>query len=123
LAGTYDEGPFSITGQTRFIGPARLTNGTQGQAAIRSASLSPTGGLTRGDIMGLVDNNDIEAVAYLDLRASYRWTDNISLYGAVDNLTDTAPPAIPSTGGGNSTNPLIYDALGRVIRMGVRLNG
>jgi iron complex outermembrane receptor protein len=123
LAGTYDQGPFSVTAQTRFIGPAQLTNGTQGQAAIRSASLTPAGVLTRGDIMGLVDNNDIEAVAYLDLRASYRWTENVSLYGALDNLTDTAPPPVPSTSGGNSTNPLVYDTLGRVIRFGVRVNG
>ena len=68
LAATYQEGAWSLTAQGRFIGSARLTNGTEGQAAIKSASLSPAGVLTRGDIFGLVDDNSIGAVAYLDLR-------------------------------------------------------
>ena len=121
LASTYAQGPWSLTAQGRFIGSARLTNGPQGQAAIKSASLSTAGALTRGDIFGLVDDNSIGAVAYLDLRASYRFAEHFQLYGAIDNLTDVAPPAIPSTGGGNGTNQMIYDAIGRAIRVGVRL--
>lgn len=121
LADTWQEGPWSLTAQGRFIGSARLTNGPQGQAAIRSASLSPAGVLTRGDIFGLVDNNSIGAMAYLDLRASYRWTENFQIYGAIDNLLDQAPPAIPSTGGNNGTNQMVYDAIGRAVRVGVRV--
>ena len=121
LAATYREGPLSLTAQTRFIGPAVLSNGTQGQPRIVSASLSPSGVLTRGDIKGLVDENGISAVAYLDLRAAYRLNDRWQVYGAVDNLNNAAPPPLPTTGAGNATNPAIYDALGRVFRLGVRL--
>lgn len=121
LAATYREGPLSLTAQTRFIGPAVLSNGTQGQPRIVSASLSPSGVLTRGDIKGLVDENGIGAVAYLDLRAAYRLNDRWQVYGAVDNLNNAAPPPLPTTGAGNATNPAIYDALGRVFRLGVRL--
>lgn len=121
LAATYAEGPWSLTAQGRFIGSARLSNGTQGQPGIISASLSPAGVLTRGDILGLVDDNGIGAVAYLDLRAAFRLNETVSFYGAVDNLTDTDPPAVPSTGGGNGTNQMIYDILGRVVRFGVRI--
>jgi outer membrane receptor protein involved in Fe transport len=121
LSDTYQEGPWSVTAQGRFIGSARLTNGPQGQAAIRTASLSAAGVLTRGDIFGLVDDNSIGAVAYLDLRASWRFTDNFQLYGAIDNLTDVAPPAIPGTGAANGTNQMVYDAIGRAIRIGVRV--
>jgi outer membrane receptor protein involved in Fe transport len=122
LSDTYQEGPWSVTAQGRFIGSARLTNGPQGQAAIRSASLSTAGVLTRGDIFGLVDDNSIGAVAYLDLRASWRFTENVQLYGAIDNLTDVAPPAIPGTGAANGTNQMVYDAIGRAIRIGVRFS-
>ena len=122
LAATYGEGPWSVTAQGRFIGAARLTNGPEGMAAITSASLSGTGVLTRGDIYGLVDDNNIGAVGYMDLRASYRWDAHLQIYGAIDNVTDVAPPAIVSTSGGTGTNQMVYDVLGRAIRLGVRVN-
>ena len=71
---------------------------------------------------GLVDDNNIGAVGYMDLRASYRWSPHLQIYGAIDNVTDVAPPQIVSTSGGTGTNQMIYDALGRAIRMGVRVN-
>ena len=40
----------------------------------------------------------------------------------MDNLGNVAPPAIPTTGGGNGTNQRVYDAMGRAIRFGVRFN-
>ena len=122
LAASYQQDAWSFTAQGRFIGAAVLTNGAEGNARIPSASLSAGGVLTRGDILGLVDNNDIGAVAYLDFRASYRWTEYLSVYGAMDNVTNVPPPATPSTGGGNGTNQAVYDALGRAIRLGVRFN-
>jgi iron complex outermembrane receptor protein len=122
LSATYDEGPFSFTLQTRFIGSAVLSNGTQGVARLVSASLSPAGVLTRGDIRGLVDDNSIGAVTYLDLRGSWRWSENLLFYGAMDNAGGVSPPVIATTGGGNTPNAGVYDTLGRTIRIGVRLN-
>jgi len=102
LNATYTQGPWSGTVQTRFIGAAVLnsawTNGVQ------------------------VDNNDIPWVAYLDLRGSYSWNENVQLYAAVDNTTDTPPPRVPSTTGGSGSNLLIYDGLGRMYRAGLRFN-
>jgi iron complex outermembrane receptor protein len=120
LAATYTQGPWSLTAQGRFIGAARLTNGPV--TGIASASLSSAGVLTRGDILGLVDDNGIPAIAYLDLRASWRFDEHVQFYGAIDNLMDTAPPQIVSTSGGTGTNQMVYDALGRAIRVGVRVN-
>jgi outer membrane receptor protein involved in Fe transport len=80
-----------------------------------------------------VDSNYVPFNALLDLRGSYRWTDNIQFYGAVDNVLDTPPPSIPDAVGltvGNSvsgglrsyfTNNQIYDTLGRVMRVGIRI--
>jgi outer membrane receptor protein involved in Fe transport len=81
-----------------------------------------------------VDDNDVPFTALLDLRGSYNWTDNIQLYGAIDNVLDTPPPAVPEAGvaapngvaAGNPYSSLLtrtdlYDALGRQIRVGVRI--
>ncbi|HEU0096994.1 MAG TPA: TonB-dependent receptor, partial [Rhizomicrobium sp.] len=122
LGATYSEGPWSGTVQTRLIGSSRLSNGTQGQPGVTQASLNGAGALTTGTIMGVVDNNSLPFMAYLDLRGSYNIGDHFQIYGAVDNMIDTDPPIIASTQGGSGTNPLIYDALGRTVRVGVRVN-
>ena len=122
LSATYTRDAWSFTVQGRFVGSAVLSNGTQGQPRIVSASLSSTGVLTRGDILGLVDANSSDAVAYLDLRASWRWTDNVQFYGAMDNVGDVSPPIVATTSGGNLPNSGVYDVLGRTCRIGVRVS-
>jgi iron complex outermembrane receptor protein len=121
LSATYAEGPVSFTLQGRLIGSAVLSNGTQGVARIASASLSPAGVLTRGDILGLIDDNSISAIGYVDLRGSYRWNETVQFYAAMDNVGDVAPPVIPTTGGGSAPNSGVYDVLGRTVRFGVRV--
>ena len=115
LSATYAEGPWSGTVQTRMEGAAVLNN--EWQSGVE------------------VDNNNVPFNAYLDLRASYKWTDNIQFYGAVDNVLDTPPPSVApaavaaanGVAGGNPYSSLmtrtdLYDALGRSIRIGVRLS-
>jgi outer membrane receptor protein involved in Fe transport len=106
LAATYIEGSWQGTVQGRLIGAARLN--------------TAWGSLD-------VDDNNIPHVAYLDLRGSYRWTENIQLYAAMDNVLDTPPPIVAATT--NSSTPYdasvrddIYDAMGRQYRVGVRFN-
>lgn len=71
--------------------------------------------LTQGVIPGnLVGGNDINPVAYLDLRLSYQWSSNIKLFAAVDNFTDVPRPLFGSNA--------IYDVLGRTYRVGVRFD-
>jgi len=60
LSATYTEGPWTATVQTRYIGAAQLVNGW-------------TSGVQ-------VDDNNVAQVAYLDLRGTYRWNDNIQFY-------------------------------------------
>ena len=104
LSATYSQGPWVGVVQTRFLSSARLINGW---------------------VSGLnVDNNSIPAVAYLDLRLSYRWNDNVQIYGAVDNTFNTPPPSIASSGGDNggaqNFNLQFYDGIGRQFRIGFR---
>ena len=106
LSATYLEGPWSGTVQTRYLSSAKLTNGW-------------TSGVQ-------IDNNDIPQVAYLDLRASYKWNDNIQVYMTVDNTLNTPPPQVvgysPSNNAYSTTNPSIYDVLGRMYHAGVRFS-
>jgi outer membrane receptor protein involved in Fe transport len=101
---TYVEGPWQGTVQGRFIGSAKLNNAW--------------GALD-------VDNNGLPFVAYLDLRLSYKWNDNIQLYGAIDNVTNVPPPITPGTSNvqnfyDQGITDYIYDAIGRQFRVGVR---
>jgi iron complex outermembrane receptor protein len=105
LTATYTEGPWSLTGQTRIIGDAVLSNNiTQSQSAFTS-----------------IDNNNVNAVYYADFRGSYRLNDHVLLYTAVDNLFNTPPPELGTIGGGG-TSCIIYDCIGRAYRIGVRLD-
>jgi iron complex outermembrane receptor protein len=99
VSSTYAEGVWSVTAQARITGSARLSNQY---------------------IQGVdVDNNAIPAVIYGDFRGSYRFSDRIQLYGAVDNAFN-APPPIIATQGGGTTDCRIYDCIGRQYRIGVR---
>ncbi|MES2292519.1 MAG: TonB-dependent receptor [Pseudomonadota bacterium] len=103
---TYIEGPWQGTLQGRYIGSARLVN-------------------TWGPLN--VDDNSIPTVAYMDLRGSYRWNENVQLYMAVDNTFNTPPPVIATSSAGSTflspaTRTDIYDAIGRQYRVGVRFS-
>jgi len=103
LSATYTEGPWTGTVQTRYIGAAQLVNGWASGVE--------------------VDNNNVAQIAYLDLRGTYRWNDNIQFYLSVDNVLDTPPPAVPGTSaGGAATNAAQYDTLGRMWHGGIRFS-
>jgi outer membrane receptor protein involved in Fe transport len=104
LTSTYTEGPLSLTVQSRFQGSFRLnstwTSGVQ------------------------VDKNEVDPAAYLDLRASYKWNDNVQFYTAIDNALDIPPilvAPLASTGSSFQTLGFTGDNLGRVMRIGVRV--
>jgi outer membrane receptor protein involved in Fe transport len=107
ITATYDLGPYSGTIQTRLIGSGHLVNGW-----------------TNLD----VDDNHVPWVGYLDLRGSYNLNPNWQAYFAVDNVLDTPPPAVPGrydtanvyySPGSPGT---VYDLLGRMYRIGFRVN-
>ena len=108
LSATYAEGPLVATVQGRFIGSARLNNYW----------------VTGVD----VDDNAVPEVAYMDLRGSYKFSDNIQLYGAIDNVFNTPPPSVAILASQSNssqsfgTDTSSYDTLGRLFRLGVRLS-
>jgi outer membrane receptor protein involved in Fe transport len=104
---TYNDDGLSLTAQTRFIGAAKLVSTW-----------------TAKD----VDDNTIPAIAYVDLRGSYQINDTVQVFANVDNLLNQAPPNVAASPTQGQTSyyftpisGIIYDALGRQYRAGVRV--
>ena len=119
LSAGYNAGPYSFTVQSRWFGTNKYSN------------TANTGNLSSAAVANLYDPNGFELpfTAYLDLRASYKWNDNIQVYGAIDNATNVPPAMFPSVAGNvkaqgslTTTVPGTYDMLGRYLRIGVRFN-
>ncbi|MEB3090144.1 hypothetical protein, partial [Parvimonas sp. M20] len=61
-----------------------------------------------------IDYNKMKGAFYVDVGASFKITDAVSIYGKVDNLFDKDPVASPQTNTGLDINPALYDTLGRI---------
>ena len=117
LSATYSAGPYAVTAQTRWFGTlVDFQNGNTGnQASAATANLyDPT-------------HFEVPFTAFLDLRGSYKWNDDISFFAAMDNALNTPPAlAVPTSSTIQApalfydTNANVYDMLGRVFRLGVR---
>ena len=104
---TFNKGDVTGTVQTRFVGAAKL-----------NSAWGPKD----------VDDNSVPAIAYVDLRGNWRITKTLQLFATIDNLLNKAPPNVPaSQAQGQSAfyftpiNGIIYDAIGRQYRLGVRV--
>ena len=122
---TYTNGPFSGTMQFRYVGagvrdvtlvgPDDPRYGTYLTAATCPAPLQ--GGCT-------VNINHVPAYTYMNINAQYAIVDNgshkVELFGVISNLFNTDPPNyLPSSFG--PTNNVLYDVMGRMYRVGVRV--
>jgi iron complex outermembrane recepter protein len=71
-----------------------------------------------------IDNNHLPGALYFDATINYKLAHQSEVFLAVDNLANTPPVMVaygPSIGAAPlSINPVIYDTLGRVFRMGFR---
>ncbi|WHO41018.1 TonB-dependent receptor [Sphingobium sp. AP49] len=110
---TYDSGKFSFTVQERWI-----SDGTFGNQYVVCQSSCPASTANHPTI----DYNKMEGAFYVDIGATFKFGDNVSIYGKVDNLFDKDPVASPQTNTGLDVNPALYDTLGRTYRAGVRFN-
>jgi len=104
VAATYASAGWSVTAQARINGRARIDN--------------EWGPLD-------IDDNDVPATYYLDLRSSYDFGNGIGAYVALDNVLNKNPPPVPFSVSGASAaeTPYVdslYDAFGRTWRAGIR---
>jgi outer membrane receptor protein involved in Fe transport len=71
-----------------------------------------------------VNNNVIPGAFYLNVGGTYNIDDHWQAFFKVDNVLNHNPPAIPNAAPNtdNGVNPVIYDVIGRMYRLGVRLD-
>lgn len=95
-----------------------ISDGVYSNEYIECQTNCPVSTVTRQTI----DNNDMKGALYVDLGGTYRATDSVTAYFAVDNVLDKDPEPAPGTTVSLGLNPFLYDALGRTYRVGFRTN-
>lgn len=72
-----------------------------------------------------INDNHVPGIWYLDLGGSFNINDHWKIYGQVDNVMNKNPP-INYSNSQNPTNdgmnPTLYDAVGRMFHLGVRIS-
>jgi len=71
-----------------------------------------------------VNYNVIPGAFYFNVGGTFNLNENWQLFGRIDNVTNVDPPAIPSAAPNTSmgVNPALYDTIGRLYRIGIRVN-
>lgn len=98
---TYSEPSFSLTVQGLFISSGTLDN-----------SNNTTPALT-------INDNDVPAVAYLNLYSTIHMSEKVDFTFSVSNLFNQDPPPVPSLIFSTPTNGVYYDKVGRAFQAGV----
>ena len=109
---SYSTGLYSVTLQERWFSKGVI--GTQYVVCTSACPVSTVNNPT-------IDNNDMPGATYVDLAGSYNINTNIVAYFKVDNLFNKSPAASPQTGTGIDVNPALYDTLGRMYHVGLRM--
>ncbi|MBN8830297.1 MAG: TonB-dependent receptor, partial [Sphingomonadales bacterium] len=109
----WNKGPVTLVGHGRYI-PSGMYN---------VAFIGPDD--PRYSITGTtsVNNNRVAGRFYMDLALTYRFElragQQLEVFGAVNNVFDRDPPAIPS--GNLGTNQVLFDPIGRAFKVGARV--
>ncbi|MCX7282220.1 MAG: TonB-dependent receptor, partial [Alphaproteobacteria bacterium] len=72
-----------------------------------------------------VQDNHVPGIFYLNLGGSLNLSEHWTLYGQVDNLLNKNPPPFYSNSQNptnDGANPLLYDTIGRMFHVGVRIS-
>ena len=113
LTQSWDNDTFGLTLTERWF-----SDGVYSNEYIECQTDCPVSTITRATI----DNNEMKGALYVDLGGSYRATDHMTAYFKIDNLFDEDPEPAPGTNVSYGVNPYLYDTLGRMYRVGFRMN-
>jgi outer membrane receptor protein involved in Fe transport len=120
LSSTFNHGPYSMTGQVRYVGAGIMDyNGVLGRAA------------TPGTTERSMSVNRVPSYQVFSLSGSYMFENlgvlsSLQIFGVVDNVFDRDPPVAPGSGpvtpsnANGGTNAVYFDTQGRTFRLGVR---
>jgi len=113
---TYNNGPFTGTVQARYVGPGRFMVLT----AAGGPPIDPSDpDYDTTDPNSITDNSVNDAI-YINLAASFDVTEEVQVFGSLNNVFDK-DPAIAPGGNGFPTNPVYFDTYGRTFRVGARV--
>jgi outer membrane receptor protein involved in Fe transport len=112
---TWKRGGGQLSAHTRYI-PSGIYN---------NLFIGPDqpGFMLTGPLSGQSSNlNDVPPAFYLDLSGQYDFgvagSDNVVVFAAINNVTDKDAPRRPGANG--SGNNVLFDAVGRVFKFGMR---
>lgn len=100
---TYQRGGFSLTGQVTTISAGNIDNTANLNAATS------------------INTNRVPAYQYLNLQISQEVGERFRLFAGVNNVFNTALPALPSTTVFTLTNGIYYDTIGRAFTLGANV--
>lgn len=100
FSSTYALGPASVTARVDFISAGTIDN---------SYNQGPS---------STINDNSVPAIAYLSLYSSYDITENLQLFGSIQNLLNQDPPVDPIPGLFATSNGVYYDFVGRRFQVG-----
>ena len=115
---TYVHGPFMITGQARYFSAALIDKNTP-KTDPQQDGYNPV-------LNGSIDINHTSSFFTMSLTTSYRFSwgkTSMEAFANIDNLTDK-DPEFASGGAGfgvADTNPIYFPTLGRMYRVGLRM--
>jgi outer membrane receptor protein involved in Fe transport len=69
-----------------------------------------------------INDNSMKGATYVDFGGTYNVTEQVNAYFKVDNLFNESPAPAPQTSVFYGVNPYLYDVLGRMYRVGFRMN-
>ena len=113
LGVTYDQGPYSVFVNERFI--------SSGRRMYNDNDLSHGGQFINDDHIAGAVYTDLNLAYTLNTQGSNEW----QFYLNVQNLLDKAPPRVPifsGFGGTTDTNRALFDVLGRRFVLGLKLS-
>lgn len=123
LYATWTRGPFSLTGQVRYV--------SSGEMNYYGITPGDAGFATAAPPLVTMDTNHVPSYDVVTLSGTYTFNQDsdgaeFQLFAAVNNLFDETPPIAAGTGFGGSanggTNAVFFDTLGRTLRLGIRVN-
>jgi iron complex outermembrane recepter protein len=107
----WDNDKWGVTLTQRWI-----SDGVYSNEFIECQTNCPVSTVTRTT----VNTNHVDGALLFDIGATYDLTDNLTMYGKVDNMFNEDPPVSPGTGA--VANGALFDLIGRMYRVGVRMS-
>ena len=108
----WDAGRYGLTVTERWF-----SNGVYDREYVQCQANCPVSTINHPTI----NNNVMKGATYVDFGGTYSVSGSVTAYFKIDNLLNKAPEPAPQSTVYYGVNPYLYDVLGRMYRVGLRL--